>query len=104
MGVMCEMFGLTPRAIRHYEERGLVHPKRDAVNRRVFNPKDRARIGLIALLRRADLGIEDIADLLQEDNLDDLTRAAMDLLHARRQRLQDQLAAVGDVIAILEAR
>ncbi|MBA4308175.1 MAG: hypothetical protein C0429_15700 [Sphingopyxis sp.] len=42
-----EEFGLTPRAIRFYEKKGLIKPARSAENRtlpRVFNDEDRAPI------------------------------------------------------------
>jgi DNA-binding transcriptional MerR regulator len=64
IGLVAERFGLTHRAIRFYEERGLVSPARDERNRRVFNEAARRRLQVIAALRRSHLPLPDIEDVL----------------------------------------
>src|SRR5690606_31320027 len=56
-------FGITTRAIRFYEARGLISPERRGANR-VYTRRDRAR--LILILRGKNLGfsLEDVADYL----------------------------------------
>ena len=103
IGLMSELFGLTPRAIRHYEERGLIHPARDEANRRLFTAQDRLRLRVIALLRRADVGIEDIARLLAQAGADDLKPLAMRMLRTRKAWLDGQLLEINDLIAEVEA-
>ena len=49
------LFGLTARAIRHYEEWGLITAMRDRRNNRCFDERARARLGWISTLRAADL-------------------------------------------------
>jgi DNA-binding transcriptional MerR regulator len=50
---LCREFGISPRAIRFYEDKGLLSPRR--VNgTRVYNRRDRARLALI--LRAKTIG------------------------------------------------
>jgi DNA-binding transcriptional MerR regulator len=63
-----KLFGLTPRAVRYYEERGLVIPSRDHANKRWFDAGARRRLQLIAQLRRCRLSIAEIADILNLKN------------------------------------
>lgn len=59
-----EEFGLTPRAIRFYEKKGLIKPARDAKNRtlpRVFNDEDRARLADIIALAKMGFTLNEIA-------------------------------------------
>lgn len=56
-------FGLTLRALRYYEDKGLIHPERDGVAR-VYSSNDRARIGIILRCKRVGLMLCEIRDLL----------------------------------------
>ena len=58
-------FGLTARAVRYYEEVGLIVTRRDRGNRRRFDPRAVSQLGIIAELRRAGLAIDDIRVALQ---------------------------------------
>lgn len=57
-------FGITTRAIRFYETKGLVQPERVG-NTRVFRRRDRARLILILRGKRLGFSLKDIADYLQ---------------------------------------
>ncbi|HVI34574.1 MerR family DNA-binding transcriptional regulator [Phenylobacterium sp.] len=60
---LCREFGATPRALRFYEEQGLLFPaRRDTA--RVYSYKDRARLRLIMNGRRVGLSIAEIRDIL----------------------------------------
>lgn len=61
---VCRSFGLTPRAVRLYEERGLITPGRDGHNRRSFGGEARRRLALIASLRAVGVGLESIERIL----------------------------------------
>lgn len=56
-------FGATPRALRFYEEQGLLAPRRRALQR-VYSYKDRGRLRLILCGRRVGLSIAEIRDIL----------------------------------------
>jgi DNA-binding transcriptional MerR regulator len=57
------LFGVTPRALRFYEQIGLVAPDRDGVNR-LYSRGDCQRIQMIAIARKAGLTLEHIRELL----------------------------------------
>lgn len=63
---ICEMFGLTPRAVRYYEAKGLITVERSRLNHRIYSLRARDRLGLISALRRAGVSLRDIRDLLDE--------------------------------------
>lgn len=51
IGEMAKMFGVTLRALRFYEDKGLISPKRDG-STRLYTHRDRARLKLILLGRK----------------------------------------------------
>ena len=55
--------GLTASAIRFYEKSGLVTPARSG-GRRWFAPKDRARLSIVAYLRKAGFGLKEAGAML----------------------------------------
>ncbi|MFJ9057971.1 MerR family transcriptional regulator [Streptomyces sp. NPDC102409] len=66
--------GTTPRALRFYEERGLLPPPaRSATGQRQYSARDVARIGFIRELLSLGLTVDDLArcadrlDLLRDD-------------------------------------
>ena len=60
---LCREFSATPRALRFYEEQGLLTPARRDLAR-VYSYKDRARLQLILRGRRVGLSIAEIRDIL----------------------------------------
>jgi DNA-binding transcriptional MerR regulator len=56
-------FGLTAQALRFYETRGLLKPKR-AGGARVYDYRDHARLMLIQKFRRLGFSLDEIADYL----------------------------------------
>ena len=61
---LCREFGATPRALRFYEEQGLLFPMRRELAR-VYSYKDRARLALIVRGRSVGLSIAEIRDILE---------------------------------------
>ena len=60
--------GLTPRAIRHYEDMGLLRPGRSDGAYRLYTPADLERLLTIRALRDdAGFSVTDIAELLDDD-------------------------------------
>ncbi|MFA7262472.1 MAG: MerR family transcriptional regulator [Caulobacter sp.] len=57
---IAQLTGLTPRAIRHYEDLGLVSLAREGSKDRWFDLEARKRLLFIARLRRAGLSLADI--------------------------------------------
>ena len=87
MGELCSLFDLTPRAVRFYEERGLIRAFRDRTNRRRFDAEARRRLQIIATLRRADLPLVEIEALLASEGPVDAAKI-MTALTAHREKVQ----------------
>ena len=60
---LCEEFGVTARALRFYEDEGLITPRRDGLTR-VYSWRDRARLAWILRGKRVGLSLSDIKELL----------------------------------------
>jgi DNA-binding transcriptional MerR regulator len=56
-------FGITARAIRFYEDKGLIAPFRDG-QRRVFSARDRVRLMLILRGKRLGFSLREIQEIL----------------------------------------
>src|SRR6202035_5651998 len=61
---LCLEFKCTPRALRFYEDKGLLAPARQGLNR-VYSYKDRARLQLILRGKRVGLSLAEIREILQ---------------------------------------
>lgn len=87
---LCDEFGCTPRALRFYEDKGLLAPARDGLNR-VYSHKDRARLQLILRGKRVGLPLAEIREMLDLYDLGDggVQQAARSLA-----KFRDQLAAL----------
>ena len=56
-------FEITPRAIRFYEDHGLLAPRRDG-QRRIYTPRDRTRLKLTLRGKRLGLTLSEIRELI----------------------------------------
>jgi DNA-binding transcriptional MerR regulator len=63
IGDLAAEFGISARAIRFYESKGLLAPKRVGVNR-IYTRRDRARLQLILRGKRLGFSLEEIAEYL----------------------------------------
>jgi DNA-binding transcriptional MerR regulator len=110
---LCREFGATPRALRFYEEQGLLSPaRRDTA--RVYSYKDRARLQLILRGRRVGLSIAEIRDIL--DTYDEEGAEAQDAealrihkkriaqLEAQRHDVEEAIKALEDAASRLERK
>ena len=97
-------FGISTRAIRFYEAKGLLAPERVG-STRVFRRRDRARLILILRGKRLGFSLRDISDYLSLYDADRTQRAQVNLLvemvDDRMQMLQQQLADLQTTIAEL---
>lgn len=120
---LCREFSTTPRALRYYEEQGLLSPSRDG-QARIYSYRDRAR--LILILRGKSVGlalaeIRDIFDLYGRDDglIAQNTQAlrkyreriaafeaqrreidtAIEVLHAASAALEQELSKAGRAVA-----
>ncbi|MCR5881065.1 MerR family DNA-binding transcriptional regulator [Phenylobacterium sp. J367] len=101
---LCREFGVTARALRFYEEQGLVFPGRRDLQR-VYSYKDRARLALVVRGRRVGLSlaqIRDILDLYEEEGAGAQNTKALDIFRERIAELEAQRKDVDEAIATLE--
>ena len=56
-------FGVTPRAIRFYEDEELLQPTRQGQSR-IYAPRDRARLALILRGKRVGFSLDEIKEML----------------------------------------
>lgn len=98
-------FGLTPRALRFYEDKDMLHPGRDGMTR-IYSNRDRARLVIIVRLKRLGLPLADIREILDLYVLDDGERAQMRLsLDKFRKQIKELEVQRSDIdMALTELR
>lgn len=105
-------FGITPRTLRFYEERGLLSPGRKK-GMRSYSRRDRARLQLILQGRRFGLSVSEIGALLKlyrkGDNSEQLLaalarfRSQIDLLRGEQKAIDDNIARLRQACLRMEA-
>jgi len=96
-------FGISTRAIRFYETKGLLNPKRVG-GTRIFRRRDRARLMLILRGKRLGFSLRDISDYLSlYDTHSHTAQVALlvDKVDGRLQLLENQMADLETTIAEL---
>ena len=119
-------FAVTPRALRFYEDKGLLTPRRDGMNR-VYSHRDRGRLQMILRGKRVGLSLLEIKEILDLYKVDQRAQAqtmlkrfktrivaleaqredidaAIDMLHGYITQLEDLLAKPAAPAAIGAAR
>jgi DNA-binding transcriptional MerR regulator len=104
---LAEGLGVTPRAIRFYEAKGLITPRR-AGTTRVFDRRDRARLMLVLRGKRLGFSLAEIREFLDLYEVDRTQRSQISLLlgkvrtrigdlEAQRRDLEQTLAELREV-------
>ncbi|PKQ09453.1 MAG: transcriptional regulator [Alphaproteobacteria bacterium HGW-Alphaproteobacteria-12] len=110
---LAEEFGLTTRAIRFYEDKGLLSPERRG-QVRIYHPRDRARLILIVRGKNVGLALAEIKEILSlydlRDGCETQNQVAVDkfrkrisLLREQRREIDLQISALDESCARLEA-
>ena len=60
---LCDEFGVTARALRFYEDEGLIAPRRDGLAR-VYSWRDRARLAWILRGKRVGFSLAEIREMI----------------------------------------
>ncbi|MEX8517661.1 MAG: MerR family DNA-binding transcriptional regulator [Leptothrix sp. (in: b-proteobacteria)] len=99
---LAQEFDVTPRAIRFYEDVGLLAPDRDGRNR-VYTQRDRTRIKLTLRGKRLGLSLQEIKQLVEmydspADTAPQL-EAFLLVLAAHRTQLEQQLEDIQITLA-----
>jgi DNA-binding transcriptional MerR regulator len=67
---LCEEFEVTPRALRFYEDEGLISPERQGLVR-IYSWRDRARLAWILRGKRVGFSLAEIREMIDLYDLDD---------------------------------
>jgi DNA-binding transcriptional MerR regulator len=96
-------FGVTARALRFYEDKGLLTPRRDGLNR-VYSHRDRGRLQLIIRGKRVGLSLIEIRELLDLYKIDQRAQAqaALKKYKARIVALEQQRDDIDAAIESLQ--
>jgi DNA-binding transcriptional MerR regulator len=104
IGELATAFALSPRAIRFYEDQGLLAPER-AGTQRVYSKRDRARLQLILRGKRLGFSLADIREFLDLYDADSTKRQQMAMTlgrtRARIAELEQQLEDITVTLAEL---
>ena len=105
IGEMCEAFGVTPRALRFYEDEQLIAPERRGTAR-FYSDRDRARLSWILRGKRVGFSLSEIRELLDlydiGDHRETQRRVTIERCRQRVEALRRQKADIDATIAELE--
>jgi DNA-binding transcriptional MerR regulator len=65
---LADELDISTRAIRFYEEKGLITPERTKGNHRIYDKRDRARLKLIMRGKRLGYSLDEIAEMIGMGN------------------------------------
>lgn len=114
IGDMARTFGVTLRALRFYEDKGLLAPVREGATR-LYTHRDRTRLKLILLGRKVGFSLRDVKQMIDlydpsGTNVRQM-RVVLEKGEKQLKRLDAQKAAIDDAIqelttmvALLQAR
>ena len=107
IGDLCREFDVTPRAVRFYQAKGILHPiRRTGGLTRIFNRRDRARLMLTLRGKQAGFTLIEIKDLLDlydtEDGPERQKRVALEKGKQQLVYLREQIAELTEAADTLE--
>lgn len=102
---LAQEFAITPRAIRFYEDLGLLQPRREG-RHRIYSHRDRTRLKLVLRGKRLGLPLQDIKQLVEMYETGTDTRpqleAFVQVLGAHRRQLEQQLEDIRVTLAEID--
>jgi DNA-binding transcriptional MerR regulator len=107
-------FGVTARALRFYEDEGLIAPERRGTSR-IYSHRDRARLAWILRGKRVGFSLAEIREMIdlydigdgrqaQRAVTRDRCRARIALLQSQKHDLDAAIAELTDFISLLDPK
>lgn len=97
VGQVAERFGITVRTLHHYDAIGLVTPsERSWADYRLYSHADVQRLARVVLLRRLEMPLADISDVLDADG------ALADQLRRRREAVMNRLDELNGLVRAID--
>lgn len=93
-----QIYGVSARALRFYEERGLVEAQRDRLNCRYYDAPARQKLDWITRLRRVNVTLPDIRHVLQAETETDRRSRAEAIVRRRQAALERELDAARSLL------
>ena len=107
IGDLAREFGVTLRALRFYEDRGLLSPRRDGTAR-IYDARDRNRLSVILKGKQLGFTLTEIRAMLAEERTSDgpspNLRLSLDQIEDQIRHLKQQKAEIEEALAELHAR
>lgn len=105
IGDVARRTGLTVRALRHYENMGLLKPQRTETRQRVYAFRDVARLQHIQMLKRTGLTLQQIRKLIDDGgpSAKEVLTMQRDLALQAREEAEHRLQLIDQALACTDA-